>query len=171
MRVAVLDVTGHPMPLLEGLPRVGEQIIDWLAPALPEATYSWYDIEQNGEALPTLDTFDGVIVSGSECRADTSVVGNLHTTWTGGAECKKSMEKCQEKCNTLTNVCSGVVCVLVGRKNFLAEKMTFFPPTEKMSSFHVNLNAVGSRQPVGVRTSELTHFVAIDLKSSNPQPI
>ena len=66
MRVAVLDVTGHPMPLLEGLPRVGEQIIDWLAPALPEATYCWYDIEQNGEALPTLDTFDGVIVSGSE---------------------------------------------------------------------------------------------------------
>ncbi len=66
MKIAILDVTGHPLPLLEGLPRVGEQIVDWLSPALPEATYRWYDIEQNAEPLPELEAFDGLLVSGSE---------------------------------------------------------------------------------------------------------
>ena len=66
VRIAVLDVTGHPLPLLEGLPRVGEQIIDWLYPALPEASFTWYDIEQNAEPLPELEMFDGLLVSGSE---------------------------------------------------------------------------------------------------------
>ena len=66
MRIAVLDVTGHPLPLLEGLPRVGEQIISWLSPALPEATFRWFDIEENGEDLPDVDAFDGLVLSGSE---------------------------------------------------------------------------------------------------------
>ena len=44
--------------MLEGLPRVGEQIISWLSPALPEASYRWYDIEENGEDLPDLEAFD-----------------------------------------------------------------------------------------------------------------
>ena len=66
MRIAVLDVTGHPLPLLKGLPRVGEQIISWLSPALPDCVFRWYDIEENGEDLPNLGAFDGVILSGSE---------------------------------------------------------------------------------------------------------
>ncbi len=66
MRIAVLDVTGHPVPLLEGLPRAGEQIISWLSPALPEGVFRWYDIEQNGQELPELKGFDGVVLSGSE---------------------------------------------------------------------------------------------------------
>ena len=66
MKIAILDLCGHPLPLLEGLPRVGEQIISWLFPALPEATYRWYDVEQNSEPLPELGTFDGLLLSGSE---------------------------------------------------------------------------------------------------------
>ena len=66
MRIAILDLTGHPLPMLEGLPRVGELIIDWLYPALPEASYTWYDVEQNAEPLPDLSMFDGLLISGSE---------------------------------------------------------------------------------------------------------
>jgi GMP synthase-like glutamine amidotransferase len=66
VRIAILDFTGHPLPLLDGLPRAGELIIDWLSPSLPEASYSWYDVEQNGQALPKVGDFDGLLISGSE---------------------------------------------------------------------------------------------------------
>ena len=45
---------------------MGEQIISWLSPALPEATFRWFDIEENGEDLPDVDAFDGLVLSGSE---------------------------------------------------------------------------------------------------------
>ena len=45
---------------------MGEQIISWLSPALAEGAFRWYDIEQNGEDLPGLKAFDGVVLSGSE---------------------------------------------------------------------------------------------------------
>ena len=63
MKIAILDLCGHPLPLLEGLPRVGEQIIDWLSPALPEAIYKSYDVEQNLEPLPELGNFDGLLLT------------------------------------------------------------------------------------------------------------
>ena len=66
MRIAVLDLAGHPLPLLEGLSRAGELIISWLSPALPEGVFRWYDVEQNGQKLPNLNTFDGVVISGSD---------------------------------------------------------------------------------------------------------
>lgn len=66
MKIAVLDLTTHPEPLLDGLPRVGEQVVAWLRRGLPEARYHWYDIAENGEALPQVADFDGLVLSGSE---------------------------------------------------------------------------------------------------------
>ncbi len=66
MKIAVLDLTGHPLPLLEGMPRVGAQIINWLSPSFPEAQFRSYDIEAGGEALPKTADFDGLLLSGSE---------------------------------------------------------------------------------------------------------
>jgi len=64
MRIAVLDLTEQP-DLLAGLPRVSDQIVAWLSPALPEATYLTHDIV-NDAPMPALDSFDGLVLSGSE---------------------------------------------------------------------------------------------------------
>ena len=66
MRLAVLDLTTHPEPLLSGLPRVGEQIINWLSPALPEASFIAISVAQDNDPLPDVASFEGLIVSGSE---------------------------------------------------------------------------------------------------------
>lgn len=65
MRIAVLDLTEELPDLLAGLPRVSAQIVSWLEPALPEAVFTAHDIS-GGADLPTIDGFDGVILSGSE---------------------------------------------------------------------------------------------------------
>lgn len=65
MRIALLELTLHPLPLLEGLPRTAQQIRAWLEPHLPEARFSTVDVV-DGEALPQLGDFDGVVVGGSE---------------------------------------------------------------------------------------------------------
>lgn len=41
-------------------------MIDWLQPALPEAEYIVADIAEGGAPMPELDSFDGVLLSGSE---------------------------------------------------------------------------------------------------------
>jgi GMP synthase-like glutamine amidotransferase len=66
VKIAVLDLTGHPEPLLQGMPRVGAQIIAWLSPALSEADYFAVNVEQDNEPLPDIGSFDGLVVSGSE---------------------------------------------------------------------------------------------------------
>jgi GMP synthase-like glutamine amidotransferase len=66
MRICVLDLTTHPEPLLAGKPRVGAQIIDWLSPALPEATFTSVGVAQEGAPLPAVADFDGLLLSGSE---------------------------------------------------------------------------------------------------------
>ncbi len=65
MRIAVLDLTNQPSPLLDGVPRVGETIVEWLAPALPEPTYISVGVAY-GADLPEPDTFNGLVISGSE---------------------------------------------------------------------------------------------------------
>ena len=65
MRIAILDVTEHPLPLLEGLPTPASQIRDWLAPALPEAELVGLSIAE-GTPLPKVGDYDGYVVSGSE---------------------------------------------------------------------------------------------------------
>ena len=66
MKIAVMDLTTHPEPLLSGLPRVGEQVVAWMKRGLPEATYRWYAVAEDGEALPQVEDFDGLVLSGSE---------------------------------------------------------------------------------------------------------
>jgi GMP synthase-like glutamine amidotransferase len=65
VRIAVLELTGHPLPLLEGLPRTSQQIRDWLAPHLPEAEFTSVDVVDDAP-LPAFSDFDGVVVGGSE---------------------------------------------------------------------------------------------------------
>ena len=67
MRLAILDLTSHPEPLLTGSSRASTAIRDWLAPALPDAEMTVFDIAEGGEALPQSDEFSGFIISGSEC--------------------------------------------------------------------------------------------------------
>ena len=66
MRIAILDLTEHPLPLLEGMPNVGQQIVAWLGPALPEADLVTFAINAGGAALPDVSDFDGLVLSGSE---------------------------------------------------------------------------------------------------------
>lgn len=66
MRISILDLTEHPLPLLEGLPTVGAQISAWLGPALPEAALTAHSINSEAAPLPEVGDFDGLVVSGSE---------------------------------------------------------------------------------------------------------
>lgn len=66
MKIAILDLTTHPQPLLSGLPRAGDQILNWLAPAFTDADFTIYDLAEAGDPTPTPDAFDGLILSGSE---------------------------------------------------------------------------------------------------------
>ncbi|KUJ77140.1 type 1 glutamine amidotransferase [Ruegeria profundi] len=65
MRIAVLELTSHPLPLLDGMPRTAQQIQAWIAPHLPEADFDVVGVV-DGEPLPNDNDFDGVIVGGSE---------------------------------------------------------------------------------------------------------
>lgn len=65
MKIAILDFTGHPLPLLAGLSTAGTKIAAWLGPALPEAELDLVHVAE-GEALPALDAYAGYVVSGSE---------------------------------------------------------------------------------------------------------
>lgn len=66
MRIAILDLTTHPEPMLAGMPRVGEQIDNWLSPSFPEAEIRSISVAEDGEPLPNVASFDGLLVSGSE---------------------------------------------------------------------------------------------------------
>ena len=66
MRIAVLDLTTHPTPMLEGLPRVGEQTIAWISQGLPDADFFSVDVAEGGAPMPMLETFDGLLLTGSE---------------------------------------------------------------------------------------------------------
>lgn len=65
MRITILNLTRHPVPMLEGLPTVGQQIETWIAPSLPEAKITITPVAE-GARLPDAETFDGLILSGSE---------------------------------------------------------------------------------------------------------
>ena len=66
MKIAILDLTGHPLPMLENLPRVCDLISEWLFPFLPEANFKCFDIEEKRQNLPQITDFDGLLISGSE---------------------------------------------------------------------------------------------------------
>ena len=63
MKIAILDLTTHPQPLLSGLPRAGDQILNWLAPAFTDADFTIYDLAEAGDPTPTPNAFDGLITA------------------------------------------------------------------------------------------------------------
>lgn len=66
MKIAVLDLTTHPEPLLTGRPRAAAQLIDWIGQGLPEADFAVYDIAEQHDPMPQVSDFDGLLLSGSE---------------------------------------------------------------------------------------------------------
>ncbi len=98
MRIAVLELTTHPLPLLEGMPRTAQQIQEWIGPHLPEAEFSVVGVV-DGEPLPTYSEFDGVIVGGSEFGVydDTEWMQPLRTF----------LEHCRETRKPIFGICFG----------------------------------------------------------------
>ena len=66
MKIAVLDLSKHPEPLMSDLPRASSCIVNWLSHSFEEADFKVYDLAEFNDAVPKLSTFDGLILSGSE---------------------------------------------------------------------------------------------------------
>ena len=66
MKIAVLDLTKHPEPLMTGLLRASSCIVNWLSLSFEEADFKVYDLAEFNDAVPRLSAFDGLIISGSE---------------------------------------------------------------------------------------------------------
>lgn len=65
MRIAILDVADVDIPGLEGFASIAEMVTAWLAPHLPGAVFTSFNLAK-GDALPELAAFDGYILPGSE---------------------------------------------------------------------------------------------------------
>ena len=44
MKIAILDLTRHPLPLLSGIRRAGECIEDWLSQGFSDTKFEIFDI-------------------------------------------------------------------------------------------------------------------------------
>ena len=66
MRIAILDLTQHPLPLLSGIRRAGERIKDWISPGFFDTKFEIFDIAAGMDQVPSMRNFDALIVSGSE---------------------------------------------------------------------------------------------------------
>ena len=66
MRIAILDLTQHPLPLLSGIRRAGERIEDWISPGFFDTKFEIFDIAGGMDQVPSMRNFDALIVSGSE---------------------------------------------------------------------------------------------------------
>ena len=66
MRIAILDLTHHPLPLLSGIRRAGERIKDWISPGFFDTKFEIFDIAAGIDQAPSMRNFDALIVSGSE---------------------------------------------------------------------------------------------------------
>ena len=66
MRIAILDLTQHPLPLLSGIRRAGERIKDWISPCFLDTKFEIFDIAAGMDKVPSMRNFDALIVSGSE---------------------------------------------------------------------------------------------------------
>ncbi|MEX0306944.1 MAG: type 1 glutamine amidotransferase [Ruegeria sp.] len=98
MKIAVLELTSHPLPLLEGMPRTAQQIEEWIAPHLPEAEFMVVGVV-DGEPLPDDANFDGVIVGGSEFGVydDTEWIKPL----------RRFLERCRNLRKPVFGICFG----------------------------------------------------------------
>ena len=66
MRIAILDLTQHPLPLLSGIRRAGERIKDWISPGFFGTKFEIFDVAAGMDQVPSMRNFDALIVSGSE---------------------------------------------------------------------------------------------------------
>ena len=66
MKIAILDLTQHPLPLLSGIRRAGECIEEWISPNFFNAKFEIFDIAAGMDKVPSMRNFDALIVSGSE---------------------------------------------------------------------------------------------------------
>ena len=66
MRVAILDLTTHQLPLLSGICRAGKCIEDWISRGFSDAKFEIFDIAGGMEKVPSMKNFNALIVSGSE---------------------------------------------------------------------------------------------------------
>ena len=66
MKIAILDLNGHPLPLMSGIRRAGERIKDWISPTFLDTKFEIFDIAGGMDQVPFMKNFDALIVSGSE---------------------------------------------------------------------------------------------------------
>ena len=66
MRIAILDLTQHQLPLLSGIPRAGECIENWITSGFFDTKFEIFDIAGEIDQVPSMRNFDALIVSGSE---------------------------------------------------------------------------------------------------------
>ena len=66
MKIAILDLTRHPLPLLSGIRRAGECIEDWLSQGFSDTKFEIFDIAGETHQVPSMRNFDALIISGSE---------------------------------------------------------------------------------------------------------
>ena len=66
MKIAILDLTRHPLPLLSGIRRAGECIEDWLSQGFSDTKFEIFDIAGGIDQVPSMRNFDALVVSGSE---------------------------------------------------------------------------------------------------------
>lgn len=98
MRIAIFDLTLQTGRTFEGFPTVGQTIIDWLAPALPEAKLVPIPIAY-GAPIPPVEKFDGYVLSGSErCVGD-------DTPWI--SELRRFLKEAKELQKPIFGICFG----------------------------------------------------------------
>ena len=66
MKIAILDLTQHSLPLLSGIRRAGECIEDWLSQSFSDTKFKIFDIAGGSDQVPSMKNFDALVVSGSE---------------------------------------------------------------------------------------------------------
>ena len=66
MKIAILDLTEHPMPLLSGIRRAGECIGDWISSGFFDTKFEIFDIAGGIDQVPSMRNFDALIIGGSE---------------------------------------------------------------------------------------------------------
>ena len=57
MRIAILDLTHHPLPLLSGIRRAGERIKDWISPGFFDTKFEIFDIAAGIDQGPVHEKF------------------------------------------------------------------------------------------------------------------
>ena len=66
MRIAILDLTEHPLLLLSGIYRAGKCIEDWISPSFSGSIFEIFNIAEGMDRVPSIRNFDALIVSGPE---------------------------------------------------------------------------------------------------------